>query len=333
MTFTVTYRSKDGALREERIEAVSRAECVAECRKRGIAPTKIAEGKGANRRDGARPSRVGVTGSGGDNKRTTARWVVVAVVVAAVAGGVWWWFSARSVIAPYQVPVKQKVAKPKAEKPAKTARAEQRPSVATNATAAAQPQPKPVASPKPFNPNEPPPGLLPNEPWRSGRKKLHKVQYVARNTNTVHRNSTEQALLDIFTCNVGDPPLPLTDLPKDDLTNMWSILTSPNPVTDKDAEEVKIAKETLEVAKREMAKFVQEGGKPDEFLSYYHGILEKAYKKRMLATEEIYKVLEEQTDPESARAMLKRVNADLRKEGIRPLPIPSSAFPPKEQEK
>ena len=221
--------------------------------------------------------------------------------------------------------------KPKAEKP-KAARAEQRPSVATNATAA-QPQPKPVAAPKPFNPNEPPPGLLPNEPWRSGRKKLHKVQYVARNTNTVHRNSTEQALLDIFTCNVGDPPLPLTDLPKDDLTNMWSILTSPNPVTDTDAEEVKIAKETLEVAKKEMAKFVQEGGKPDEFLSYYHGVLEKAYKKRMLATEEIYKVLEEQNDPEIARAMLKRVNKELRAEGIRPLPIPASAFPPKEQEK
>ena len=326
MTFTVSYRGKDGALREEAVEAADRAGCVAECRKRGISPTKIAEAKDREKRG---PARVGVAG---DSNRTTARWVVVAVVVAAIAGGLWWWIGGRGATAlPAEKPVKQKVEKPRADKP-KMARAEQRPSVATNATAA-QPQPKPEAGPKPFNPNEPPPGLLPNEPWRSGRKKLHKVQYVARNTNTVHRNSTEQALLDIFTCNVGDPPLPLTDLPKDDLTNMWSILTSPNPVTDKDAEEVKIAKETLEVAKKEMAKFVQEGGKPDEFLAYYHGVLEKAYKKRMLATEEIYKVLEEQNDPEIARAMLKRVNADLRKEGIRPLPIPASAFPPKEQEK
>ena len=45
MTFTVTYRAKDGALREERVEAASRAECVAKCRRRGIAPTKIAEGR------------------------------------------------------------------------------------------------------------------------------------------------------------------------------------------------------------------------------------------------------------------------------------------------
>ena len=45
MVFTVTYRAKDGALRDERIEAASRAECVAECRRRGIAPTGIREGK------------------------------------------------------------------------------------------------------------------------------------------------------------------------------------------------------------------------------------------------------------------------------------------------
>ena len=36
MTFTVTYRAKDGALREERVEAANRAECVAECHRRGM---------------------------------------------------------------------------------------------------------------------------------------------------------------------------------------------------------------------------------------------------------------------------------------------------------
>ena len=83
MTFTVTYRAKDGALREERVDAANRAECVAECRKRGIAPTGIREGGKGKGRDGARPSRVGA----GDNKRTTARWVAAAVVLAAIVGG------------------------------------------------------------------------------------------------------------------------------------------------------------------------------------------------------------------------------------------------------
>ena len=49
MIFTVTYRAKDGALREECVEAASRAECVAECRQRGIAPKGIREGRGGKR--------------------------------------------------------------------------------------------------------------------------------------------------------------------------------------------------------------------------------------------------------------------------------------------
>lgn len=114
MTFTVTYRAKDGALREERIEAASRAECVAECRKRGIAPTKIAEGESGksaaspNGRDKRGPSRAGA--------------ILAAVVIAAVAGGLWWWFGGRGTTAlPEKVPAKPKVEKPKAEKPPKPA--------------------------------------------------------------------------------------------------------------------------------------------------------------------------------------------------------------------
>ena len=60
MTFTVTYRAKDGALREERVEAASRAECVAECRRLGIAPTGIKEGK---------PRKPGDSGKSGKSGR------------------------------------------------------------------------------------------------------------------------------------------------------------------------------------------------------------------------------------------------------------------------
>ena len=110
MTFTVTYRAKDGALREERIEAASRAECVAACRRRGIAPTKIAEGESGKSaaspmdRDKRGPSRAGA--------------ILAAVVLAAIAGGLWWWYGGRGATAlPEKVPPKPKVEKPKAEKP------------------------------------------------------------------------------------------------------------------------------------------------------------------------------------------------------------------------
>ncbi len=103
MTFTVTYRAKDGALREERIEAASRAECVAECRKRGIAPTGIAEGK------------PGISGK---------LWLAIGAALVIVAGGVWWWFGGRGATEPAEAPAKPKVEKPKAAKP-KTASVQQ----------------------------------------------------------------------------------------------------------------------------------------------------------------------------------------------------------------
>ena len=111
MTFTITYRAKDGALREEAVEAANRAECVAECRKRGIAPTKIAEGGRVSAR---------AAGAGGNSKRTTASWAVAAVVaVVAVAGGVWWWMGREEPQpAPAEKPAKAKEEKPKPQPPA-----------------------------------------------------------------------------------------------------------------------------------------------------------------------------------------------------------------------
>ena len=38
MTFTVTYRGADGALREEAVDAAGRAECFAQMKARGIVP-------------------------------------------------------------------------------------------------------------------------------------------------------------------------------------------------------------------------------------------------------------------------------------------------------
>ena len=147
MTFMVTYRAKDGALREERVEAANRAECVAECRRRGIAPMGIVEGRSGKSaaspkgRDGARPARAGGMG---DSKRTTARWVAAAVVIAAVAGGLWWWIGGRGG-EPKTTSVQQQGAKPKVEKPKaakpKTASVQQqgseKPVAETNAVAVA----------------------------------------------------------------------------------------------------------------------------------------------------------------------------------------------------
>ena len=44
MTFTVTYRGADGAVRTEAVEAASRADCFAQMRARGIMPTGVKSG-------------------------------------------------------------------------------------------------------------------------------------------------------------------------------------------------------------------------------------------------------------------------------------------------
>ena len=93
MTFTVTYRGADGAVREELVEAAGRGECLAQCRARGIAPISVAE----RRSDGKiRRSNHETRRSNGDARlsiRKTQRSILaaVAVMMALAGGGAWWW--------------------------------------------------------------------------------------------------------------------------------------------------------------------------------------------------------------------------------------------------
>ncbi len=124
MLFTITYRGKDGALREETVDAADRAGCVAECRKRGISPTKIVEGDKGN-------SKRATAISG----RSTIVKVVVfsMLVIAALVGGMLWWFKAHEET---RIPM-ERPSKPKTVKPSTTP-AEPRKPTGTNMTAQVQ---------------------------------------------------------------------------------------------------------------------------------------------------------------------------------------------------
>ena len=111
MTFTVTYRDTDGAVREERVEADGRGDCFAQCRVRGIAPMSVKEGwsgrgKAPSHRKshaneiGATPSTIAgvrpsaANGGAGANSLPIVRKVLaMCLAIAAVGGGVWWWLS------------------------------------------------------------------------------------------------------------------------------------------------------------------------------------------------------------------------------------------------
>jgi len=178
MTFTITYRAKDGALREEAVEAASRAECVAECRRRGIAPTKITEGgKGRDKRGTSR-SAARVDARPPSQRRLTGKAAILAAVaLVAVAGGVWWWIGGRGATAlPAERPAKHKMEKPKAEKPAKpAAKPAAEPVKETNLPVKVE-KPKKVPKPDFFS--------KPREEWTS-REKALAMRYWIQNTNNV----------------------------------------------------------------------------------------------------------------------------------------------------
>ncbi len=102
MTFTVTYRGKEGALREESVEAASRAECVAECKARGIAPVGIREGRAqAARRQAAKGQDTQDRHDTQDRRRVHI--LIVLGVVGVLALGTWWWLAGARDARPYQV--------------------------------------------------------------------------------------------------------------------------------------------------------------------------------------------------------------------------------------
>ena len=83
MTFTVTYRGAKGAPVTEAVEAADRAECLAQLKKRGIAPTSVKEGD-AKQDKKAAGGKAKPTGG-----NSVAYVLLVACALLAVLGGIW----------------------------------------------------------------------------------------------------------------------------------------------------------------------------------------------------------------------------------------------------
>ncbi len=323
MTFTVTYRGRDGALREECIEAADRAGCVAECRKRGISPTGIRDGsKGRDKRG---PSRIGA----GDSKRTTARCVVAAVLaVVLTVGGVWWWYGGRGATAPAEKPAKPKVEKPKAAKPQPV----RRPAV-TNAL--------PVQSKTAET----------NATVQVG-KNVRMERGVEVVAETVRTNQSG-AVIEKLTLADGQviekvhPPKPLFSNPSDQmiamalsfkpgqtmapLPSLSSIeddfarsLLEPINIEDGDSEDVKALKLAVKETRAYLAAEVKNGRSVSECLNEHREQMEKIADSHQMAVQQLQKLKAEGVDAEEIRQFRQRVNEVFRAKGIPELPEQSN---------
>lgn len=134
-------------------------------------------------------------------------------------------------------------------------------------------------------------------------------------TNRTFKTGVEQLMSWVFSTTVGDMPMPIPSIGEEEKKNIVGILMSDNPITDLDDEKSKFCKENVMAAKKEMMKYLKEGGDPDEFLQYYFQELKYAFDKRNEARSQIQEAWEE--DPEVGKEFLKRVNESFAEEGIK----------------
>ena len=317
MTFTVTYRGRDGALHDEVFDAADRAGCVAECRRRGIAPTKIVEGRSG--KSAASPKgRVGT----GDSKRTTARWVAVAVLLVAVAGGAWWWFGGRGANAlPAEAPAEPKVEKPKTEKPVKAEKhkpktasvqqqAEPTQPVAAASTNAPSAKDEVVWRQVTTNSN----GVV-TEKYRTADGKSHRV---IRHPKRVFDNASDQLIAMAISAskNGGSmPPLPLTDATEKDFLDS---LMHPIEIADDDPPDVKELKRDVAAVREQLIDMVKGGMTVRQALIEH----QKAVNDNAEFRGEALKALSDfrkEGDKESAEEFRRRVNEEFEKRGMAPV--------------
>lgn len=137
------------------------------------------------------------------------------------------------------------------------------------------------------------------------------------------RNGIEQVMSWMFTRELGDPPPPLPQISIRDEAHLVEILISPNNAVEGDSEKVKQAKQAVEAAKKELIKYIKEGGDIHSFLDYYHTQLTQASREYNTANIEVKKMA--RSEPEIAPEYFNRVNAKLAEKGIKSIK-PSKAL-------
>lgn len=136
-----------------------------------------------------------------------------------------------------------------------------------------------------------------------------------RLTNRTFKTGTEQLMSWVFSTTPGDMPMPIPNISEEDRQNLVSILISKNKIAEKDDEKTAFCKEQVDLAKKEMAKYIGDGGDPDDFLQYYFQELKLAFDKRNDAISTLQETGEE--DPELAELMRVEINKKFEEQGIK----------------
>ena len=333
MTFTVTYRDRTGAKREEAIEAADRTACVAVCRARGISPLAIREG--ANGRKGVKGAN-GDKGSKGLNgpkdvkgdSRSPRRhspfsilhftFAIAAVAAIALA---WWWLSTREETRPSEA----LPAKPNAVKEVKPA------SRAKSAgKSAVSPMPGAKAHKPPIMPQ---PVVQTNAP--ATNNVVHIVPPIDPNDPDVAlRSRTSQEIGSLLSITPGEPvpPFPYAFILEDDAKKQGETASNGNDmfleslrktkiqIKETDSDAVAKHKEAIVTAQLDLLDGIKEGLSVNDTIRAAYELRVRAYEYRTELVSSLREWAKENPTREEFGKGLAEINEKLKENGIRTIP-------------
>lgn len=137
----------------------------------------------------------------------------------------------------------------------------------------------------------------------------------------IHRNATEQMLSSLFRTELGSAPPPMPKIPMREKVDIEGILSSPLSAPDGDSEASSSVKDVVGQAKLAMKEFLDRGGTPEAFISYYRDELQRCHETWKMCQQAAIRSCREE-DPEVAREMVGRINETLSEKGIKPVSLP-----------
>lgn len=135
----------------------------------------------------------------------------------------------------------------------------------------------------------------------------------------IARNGVEQVLYWIFSTPIGDAPLMCPDIPVSELADIEKILDKGSDFHYEDDEAAREGKQIIDLAKKELKHFIENGGEPQEFFKYYHHQLIAYHEQFMDAQSAVLKLAKE--DPLLAADYYRKVNEKLAKQGIKQIKL------------
>ena len=348
MKFEITYRGPGGALKEDAIEAASRAEALAECRRRGISPMRIVELSAAKMaavpvsshpRGGAQGRKSAANGNSAfphfhnsiiSQFHNFTFLILAALLIAAI--GAWWWLG-HDKVRPSQTPAAADGGRDKA-RPSQTP-VPPVPRVAARASATNAASAKPKKKRYEEMTREEKVKWFEEKYGDNVPENLKTTLYFLKNPPTAtyrppptreeaFKRHSEKSIAGVLLLEPGTFVMRRTTFDESFDADFKKSLEEPIEDEEGDSDETKALKQAVREAKAEMAERMAKGEKPSDIMNE---AMETAYELGKYTREleaMLREVVDDRTKTEKdVEDFLNAANEMLREKGAKEMEMPS----------